>query len=269
MRTQLRFINVPSDKSGKTITGIKYLKGKVVAFFDGEPLELTEDTFSSYLLYVNKTISTKELNKIKKENAQSKILDYALKLCGRGLYSKNEVIKRLEAKKASKSQIDYVIKYLLSNKLIDDVELAKELLSQYALKGFGKNKINQNLYLKGISKEDIEQIDFNEQDEIDKANQFVENTIEKYSNLPSKAKKEKLYLSLCRQGFESDVALNAISNIKENSPTKEAKLCKVDYELVHNKLSKIYKGSELKQRIIKALLAKGYSYNQIKLLERD
>ena len=78
--------------------------------------------------------------------------------------------------------------------------------------------------------------------------------------------KSHIYNSLLSQGFEYDVAKEALNNVKAPKIKEERVKIKNDFIKIKNRYQKKYDGYELKQKIYAALAAKGYKHTEIKLV---
>ena len=85
-------------KMGKRVTSIKENKKKRTfeVSFGLEKLTLSEDTFTDYLLYVGKEISSSLFLRMKKESELEGIYEYALSLLSKGSYSSYEIEEKIK-----------------------------------------------------------------------------------------------------------------------------------------------------------------------------
>ena len=143
------------------IKKIKILKNKVkLQFEDGKILEMDKNVYSNFYLYVGKDLSNKEIKAIETFNDTSTFMNYALKLRQKSLYSEFKMREKLYEKGASKEQVDFVIKKLKENDLIDDKAFIEEYIEYYNSLNYGKNKIVSKLKEKGIFEDKLSKINF-------------------------------------------------------------------------------------------------------------
>lgn len=116
--------------------------------------------------------------------------------------------------------INETVEYLKENKFIDDARLAEKITYFNSTSNrYGKAKIKQNLYQKGISREDISEAI----DKIDRETEF-ENALylgkKRYEKL-KKEDKHKIYQKLIQhltyKGFSYDICKDVISLIIDNN----------------------------------------------------
>ncbi|MGR1337467.1 recombination regulator RecX, partial [Streptococcus agalactiae] len=90
------------------------------------------------------------------------------------------------------------------------------------------------------------------------------------NKLPLKALKDKLMQSLTTKGFDYQIAHTVIQNLEiEKDQELEEDLIYKELDKQYQKFSKKYDQYELKQRIINALMRKGYQYEDIKSALRE
>ena len=246
------------------ITKIKILKSKVnISLDNGSKLSIDKDTFTNFYLYEGKDLSKEEYKNITELNSSSKLLQYALKLRSKALYSEYKMREKLYKKEASKKKVDKVIKILKSYDLIDDKAYALELVEYYNSLNYGENKIRTKLSDKGIFKEQIDKIKFPLSIEKKKANNLLAKLEKKYSKYNASQKKQHIYNAYLQEGFSIEIASEMASKTKESNQKDELTKLKVDYQKVKIRLERKYKGKELKQKILSSLLTKGYKLNDI------
>ena len=111
------------------ITKIKILKSKVnISLDNGKKLSIDKDVFTNFYLYEGKELSNDEYKKVVDLNNSNKLLQYALKLRSKSLYSEYKMREKLYKKEANKKSVDKVIKILKGYDLIDDKAYASDLV---------------------------------------------------------------------------------------------------------------------------------------------
>lgn len=246
------------------ITKVKIYKSKVTITFDkSKKLDIDKEVFTSFYLYEGKEVSSKEYKAILDLNNSNKLLQYALKLRSKSLYSEYKLREKLYAKEASKSQVDKIIKIMKANDLIDDKAFAFDLVEYYNSLNYGENKIKTKLLDKGIFKETVDKMRFPLSIEKKKANNIFPKLDKKYDKYNDTQKKSRIYNAYLSEGFSRDIASEMISRVKEANKKDELDKLKSDYLKAKNRLARKYKGKELRQKIISSLLTKGYRLNDI------
>ena len=252
------------------IKKIKILKNKVKVHLDnGENLELDKNVYPNFYLYTGKDLSKKELNKIKESNGTASLLEYALKIRQKSLYSEYKMREKLYDKDGTKEQVDYVIKVLKNNDLIDDKAFIEEHIEYYNSLNYGKNKIISKLVDKGIFMEKLEKITFPVSLERKKANNQLPKLERKYAKYNDTQKKQHIYNALLSLGFDHEIAKEVVEKIKVSSPKEENTKLEKDFDKTYERLKRKYSKKEIKPKLINYLASKGYKINDIiKMIER-
>ncbi|MBO4668097.1 MAG: regulatory protein RecX, partial [Bacilli bacterium] len=176
------------------ITKIKILKNKVSITLDHkEKLSVDKDVYTNFYLYEGKELDKKEYKSLIETDKSNKLLQYALKIRSKALYSEYQMREKLYKKEASKKDVDYVIKILKSYDLINDTMYALDLVEYYHSQYYGKNKIKQKLSDKGIFDKEIDKIKFSDQKELSKAKHLLPKLEKKYEKYNDSQKKQHIY----------------------------------------------------------------------------
>ena len=253
------------------IKKIKILKNKVTITLDNkEKIELDKDIYPNFYLYEGKEISKKEINKIKEENDSIALLRYALRIRSKKIYSEYALREKLYGKGAAKKTVDQIINKMKSLDLVDDNAFILDYVSYYNSMNYGENKIKELLRNKGIFSEKIDKINFPVSIERNKARNIFPKLEKKYEKYNDSQKKSHIYNTYISMGFSNEIANEFASKVTPSKNEDEYKKCVSDYNKAKLRLSRKYKGKELKGKIISSLLIKGYKMNDImKLIERD
>ena len=256
---------MPSRSVGKTIQKIKINKKNVViTFTDKSKLTCVGEVLANFYLYEGKTLDDKTLKDIKNFNASAALMKYALTLLKKSHYSEWKMREKLYAKEeGNKKDIDLVIKKLKEHDLINDKMLILDTIEYGNERNIGKNKILQELAQKGVFQENLTGINFSTSLEKKKANNNLPKLEKKYAKYSYEQKKQRIYRSLLSLGFDSDIALAVLSNIKQPSYKEEHNKLEKDFEKVYIISKRKYDGQELKNKVITSLRTKGYKLNEI------
>ncbi len=216
---------------GKRVTSIKENKKKKTfeVSFGLEKLTLSEDTFTDYLLYVGKEISSSLFLRMKKESELEGIYEYALSLLSKGSYSSYEIEEKIK-KKLPEGETPYpILKRLRMNQLLNDEEYAKEYKEEKEEQGYGSIRIRDDLLKKKrISLDIVDSLSF--QNEEEKAKAIALSMEKRLETYPLKQKREKAISSLLRRGFPMEICLEAVSSFRENKEESRKRLER-DYSL--------------------------------------
>ena len=255
---------VPKGKSGKLIKRIRVNKKSVaITFSDGERIDISEEAYISNYLYVGKELTQKDIDKLLQITSVKKLSAYALNLLTKGHYTEWKMREKLYAKGGEKRDVDYIITRLKELDLLDDKSFIEDFLGYAEERLWGKNKIKQELLKKGIFAEEIEKIHFNIATEKKKALALLPSLEKKYAKYSYQQKKQHIYNALLSRGFDHDVANYVVSKMSNKNDKDEKNKLKEDFKKIYARFSKKYEGRELKERVYRSLISKGYKYNDI------
>ena len=260
-------MTVPKEKLGKVIKKIKVnKKAIVIVFSDGQRIDISEEAYTSNYLYIGKELKQSEINKLNRITSVKKLTEYALSLLSKKHYTEWAMREKLYAKEGSKEDIDYIIKKLKELDLINDNEYIEDYLGYAEEKNIGKNKIKQELLKRGVFQEQIDKIRFNSNLEKKKAIALIPMLEKKYERYSYQQKKQHIYQALISRGFDIETAKEALNHVSKIDEKSEKNKLKVDYKKCLERYRKKYSGRELKEKIMRYLISKGYKYNEINQL---
>lgn len=256
---------MPKGNIGKVIKKVRVNKNNVsLTFTDGEKLSISQEAYVSSYLYVGKELSKKEYDKLNTITSVKKLSEYALGLLTKNHYTEWKMREKLYAKGGEKEAVDYIIQRLKNIDLIDDRAFIEDYLGYAEEKGYGKNKIKQELLKKGIFQEQIDKIRFNETSEKKKALALVPSLERKYAKYSYEQKKQHIFAALINRGFSHDVANQALNTVSKMNEKDESNKIKVDYKKIYSRYKQKYDGRELNDKVFQALRRKGYRVSDIK-----
>lgn len=169
----------------------------------------------SFNLKKGQEIDANYLKSILDDEMYIKAKNKALNILSKASQSEKQIRQKL-SKDFEEHTIDRVIEFLQKYKFVDDEDLATRIINTNVnLNKYGKNKIKQNLYNKGIDKIIIEQA----MDEIDSDKEF-ENALylgkKRYDRLknedPRKAY-QKIGNHLAYKGFNYDIIKKVLNRL--------------------------------------------------------
>lgn len=137
---------------------------------------------------------------------------YLLELRDRSIF---EVRNKLKLKEFSNEEIDSTIEFLLSKNYLNDERFAKNLIQRKISSGEGKYRIKIRLVRAGIDKEIIDSnlSSINSEDEYEIALEIGKKIFDRNSNLEHGKLYQKIMGSLCRKGYDLDIARRVIGEI--------------------------------------------------------
>ena len=195
-------------------------------------------------------------------NGNNKLLEYAYKLLSKKEYSSYSLKEKLVLKGASEIEANEIVNHLIEKGYLNDDKLLSDIISRDNTKLYGKYKILIQLKKYHLVTSDLNDR-FPEEIELEKAKQLVDELEDKYVDLSYQKKVKQIHTYLARYGYETyiiSLACEFIKPIDENS--EHINLIK-DLQKAILRNENIKDNYLLKQKVIKALMAKGYRYNDI------
>ncbi len=124
----------------------------------------------------------------------------AARICGKKLYSKRELMKKLIDHGINEHDAKDAVAWMESLGAVDDIAYAGVLVRHYRAKGFGDMRIREELRARGIPKELAQSVlEEYKEDTFDPIRAFLEKKLR--GRTPSDAEKRKLIAALQRRGF--------------------------------------------------------------------
>lgn len=195
-----------------TVTKITQQKDKnrVNIYLDGKfAFGLDLENFVKYKLKVEQELSQEKVEQIVKEAEFTKTLNKLVKFAMTRPRSEKEYNDWFRRKKVHESIQPELLERLQKLKLLDDVEFTRWWVEQrLTFKKYSKRKIIQELRLKGVDKEVIqEEINrqFDEETELQSARKLIEKNEYKWKKYDKKERRQKQIAFLQRKGFGWDV----------------------------------------------------------------
>ncbi len=198
---------------------LSYKKGKgdkVHLHADGDYILTVDELFFSTLsIKQNQEVSADELNKISDLICERRAYNYALSLLSR----RDHTAKELKAKLSQKGFQRYcekVVEKLISQDFVNDERFAEHFVRELVnLKGYGKRRVEQELFRKGVEKEIISNVLDETEFEDEKLLGIIER---KYlRHLDTEKGVRKTVNSLIRLGYSYSEIRDAIKTVLENN----------------------------------------------------
>ena len=129
-------------------------------------------------------------------------------------HGKKELIKKLMSKNIEKQAAEYAAFYMVKKGYLNDENYAIELLEYYNGKGFGKSRIRTEMIKKGLSKDIIDDVLEDFENDYKKIREILQN---RYSvqDLKDKKIKNRAVSYLLRQGYSYDEIFSQIRDYTE------------------------------------------------------
>ncbi len=251
----------------RKITKIERKKGLYFVHMGDEVVSLSETFYLDEHLYASKEIKDDELRKLRYLSELSEPYEYACRLLSRNAYSSYLLKEKVKAKYPSFKYLDDIVKRLTDSSLLNDWEYAENFKEMKEAALIGPNKIkNDLLYIKKVNPDIVSSLSFSPEEEA--IAELIPIMERRYQAYPYKAKIRKIETALIARGFNKELAHKYSLTIDKDEKEEKA-LLKKDYDKAKRIQGRKCQGYELKQRIIRSLLYKGYKMNDIEELMRN
>jgi len=206
------------------VTEIKKLKGRQkyrVLYLDGiKSGNFFEESLFRLNIKEGSHLSEKEINQLKRFQKEREAERVAINYLSYKPRSINELRRKLWTKKISDAMIDITIEKMKNYGYLDDEKYARDWIEErIRTRGFSSSKIKSELFLKGISKEIIEnnltEI-YTPELEIKTAKRIAKKQIRKYKALDKKVIRRRIINFLLRKGYNYSVIESILPEILEN-----------------------------------------------------
>lgn len=196
---------------------LTYKKGKgdkIHISIDGEyALTVDEMYFASLYLKDGQEISEQEYDELEKTVNIRRAYNCAVSLLSRRDHSKKELMRKLKEKGYSKGA-EAAVEKLANSGYVDDERFCRLYASELIrLKGYGRKRVEQELYLKGVDREIIsgvlDEISF----DTDRLSDIIKR---KYlAKMTDEKGRQKAFNALLRLGYSYSEIRDALENMQE------------------------------------------------------
>lgn len=255
---------------GKQIKKINISNNKItIKFIDQSRIMTSFDMIKKYHLKEGMFVKKKILDEIINSNLIDKYKTYLLKICAKHLYNEKEIEYKLFNKGLNKSQINELIKFLKDNKLINDESYIESYFRVYSNKNYSIKKIRNNLISKGFSIDEISNLKSTYKEEYIKAQNLLDKRLKAYEKFSYSFKKRKIYVYLTSEQFDNELINDVISKNIIYSHELEIRNLRREYSIAYYKYHYKYLGELCNKKVIQYLLKKGYSIENIRIIEKE
>lgn len=120
---------------------------------DGSSLLLMPAVVGDFGLYAGAEVEERLLKEIRRANAAASAKNRAVRIVSAAAVTRDELEKRLVRKGETPEDAKDAVRWLEELKLVDDRQVAQQVVRSGAARGYGAARIRQMLYAKGVPRE--------------------------------------------------------------------------------------------------------------------
>ena len=202
-----------------TITELRELQSGrfAVGFSDGSEVKLSANAVTDLGLFQGRELADEELLELASHVSLTKCKERALRIIGSRPMSKKELRDRLIEKGETPENAEETVKWMLGLHYLDDEQYAGMIARHYAAKGYGAQKIKNELYRRGVPKE-LWDAALEERPE-DEETVYTLLCRRLKSDAPDRAEMKKATDALFRRGYSWDEIKCAVNRFRDEHRT--------------------------------------------------
>lgn len=192
----------------------KHKRQRVLLYTEkGDLLRITEAELLSFDLYVGKELSEEQIASLHAAARRSELASRAAQLASGRMLSRRELRQKLQRKGASPEEAANLAERMAALGAVNDAAYAGVIVRHYAAMGYGKGRVEQELYRRGIDKAlwDGALAELPESGEA--VEQFLKNKLK--GRTPDRVERKKLADALLRRGFSWNEIRPALNKLGE------------------------------------------------------
>lgn len=187
---------------------------RFLARFDNdETVRTTLNVVTDLGLYSGKALSDEEFDQIQNTSSLALCKQRALRIIGARPLSRKELRDRLKEKGESAENAEMAVEWLTDLRLLDDEQYAAMCVRHYAAKGYGRGKIQNELFRRGVPREYWDYA----LDELPDQDDMIDRLLRKKlrSETPDREDLRRAMDYLYRRGFRRDEINAAVERWKD------------------------------------------------------
>lgn len=202
-----------------TITELRALKtGRfTVGFSDGTEVRLSANAVADLGLYPGRELTDDELLQLASRVSLTKCKERALRIIGARPMSEKELHDRLVEKGESPENAEETVEWMKDLHYLDDEQYAGMIVRHYAARGYGAQKIKNELYRRGVPKQLWDAALEERPEDEDAIYALLCRRLK--SDTPDRAELKKATDALFRRGFSWDEIKCAVNRFREEHGT--------------------------------------------------
>jgi len=194
----------------------KHKSQHVVLLENGETLTVHEGALTQFYIYPGKDLSVEVKEALLTADQEQGIRSRALGFLDRRAMSRKELVDKLVQKGEDRAQAEQVADWLVEMGQINEEEYAGAIVRHYAAKGYGRKRIEQELWRRGVEKEVWDQA-FSEmpEDTDETIDRFIESKLR--GEIPDRKEEKRVTDALMRRGYGWDEIRSAMRRYVEEN----------------------------------------------------
>ncbi len=186
-------------------------------FEDGSSLRVNVALIADYSLYSGRELDGDEYEALKASAASASAKARALRILGKRNMSRREITDRLMQKGENEETAEDTAEWLQDIGAVNDAEYARLIVRHYMSRGYGKMRIQDELYRRGIEKELWEDALSALQESDDMAYAYLVAKLR--GAVPDKTVMRRVTDALYRRGFSWEEIKSAVQRYKSEQDT--------------------------------------------------
>ena len=235
-------------------------------------LKILPETYEEFKFLVGNEYKKETILECIAENKKNEIVRYGVSKFAKKNYCSNEIKKKINKKFSDypSETIDEAIEILKANNFIDDKFYVEQYLEYFTVGCYGKYYIINFFNSQKIDKNILDQIEFNDELEKEKAKRYFELIKNKYVSNNFVKQKKKIYENLLRRGFDVSLISELVSTLEIDENREEKALLKAYLKEKSKILAQKNEDESITNKIVSKLVSRGYSYEKItELIKKD
>jgi len=181
----------------------KHASQHVILLENGESLTVSEGALTQFYIYPGKDLSEEVKEALMTANIEQEIRNRALRLLDSRAMSRKELIDKLVQKGEDRERATAVADWLVDMGQLCEAEYAGSIVRHYAAKGYGRKRIEQELWRRGVEKELWEQALHEMPTDTDETiDRFIETKLR--GEIPDRKEEKRVTDALMRRGYGWD-----------------------------------------------------------------
>ena len=192
----------------------KHKQGRVLVFpEEGELLRITEAELLPFGIYPGAELSDEQVDALREAARRSETKLRAARMASSRMLSKKELTDRLRRKGADPDEAAEAAERMEELGAVNDSAYAGVVVRHYAAMGYGRGRVEQELYRRGIPKELWEEALAELPDSADAIDTFLRGKLK--GRKPDRAELKRLSDALLRRGYSWNEIRPALNRLGE------------------------------------------------------